>query len=125
MMKFINPKTHGILDFLYIAVLALAPGVLNFEDIAATLCYILAAAVLGLVLLTRYPFGLLKVIPFTVHGMLELVSSLVVIAAPWIFGFETVLAARNFYMAAGILLLAVWLFTDYKAAEVTTPSRAS
>lgn len=123
-MKFINPKMHGVLDFVYIALLAAAPSLFNFTGLPATICYIFACAVLGLVLLTRYQYGLIKVIPFPVHGMVELVASIAFIAMPWLLGFTEIESARNFFVAAGALLFGVYLCTDYRAAERTVSLNA-
>lgn len=117
-MKFINPRFHGVIDYIYIATLALGPSLLNFAGIPAMLCYIFAVGVLALALLTKYPLGALKVIPFMVHGGMEFFASFVVMGSPWLFNFAGVEPARNFFLAAGGLLFLVWLFTDYKAASV-------
>src|SRR5688572_10607612 len=94
--KFINPKVHAYLDYAYVLALAAAPTLLNFVGMAATLSYTLAAAVLILSLFTRYPLGVVKAIPFPIHGMIELVASLFVIASPWLFGFSEIEIGRNF-----------------------------
>jgi hypothetical protein len=113
-MKFINPKVHAYLDYAYVLALAAAPTLFNFVGTAATLSYALAVTVLLLALFTRYPLGVVKAIPFPIHGMIELVASLVVIGSPWLLGFSEIDVARNFFLAAGILLFGVWAFTDYK-----------
>lgn len=117
-MKFLSPKIHGILDIAVILVLLIAPSVLDFPNEAATVSYILGAAYVLLVLFTAYPFGLAKVIPFTTHGTLELVLSPFLVAMPWLAGFAEHGPARYFYIVAGVALFAVWLTTDYKAADL-------
>lgn len=117
-MKFIPPKIHGYLDYAVIALLAVAPSLFRFDNEAATVTYILAVLYLGLVLLTAYPLGVFKLIPFTIHGAVELVLSPLLIAMPWIAGFSLDTSARYFYIAAGIALFLVWLTTDYKAADI-------
>jgi hypothetical protein len=80
------------------------------------LAYAIAAAHLGVTLLTAFPLGILKVIPFTLHGALEFVVALGLVAMPWLAGFAGVPVARSFYVGAGIVILLVVLVTDYKAA---------
>lgn len=116
-MKFLDPRTHGYLDYAAVAVLALAPTLFGFGGIAATICYVVAAMQLGMSLLTAYPLGAAKVIPFTVHGAIELVVAIALVAAPWLFGFSSEDAARNFFIVSGLGLLGVYLVTNYKAAE--------
>ena len=46
--------------------------------------------------------GLLKMIPFPVHGGLEALMAPLLVAAPWLVGFSRVGPAKVFYIAAGI-----------------------
>jgi len=114
-MKILSPRAHGYLDLVFIAGFALAPAVLGFGSRAASLCYVLAALHTAITLLTAFPMGLLKMIPFPVHGGLEALMAPLLVAAPWLVGFSRVGPAKVFYIAAGITLAAVWLLTDYKA----------
>ena len=116
-MKFLNPLVHGYIDYVAVALLTLAPSLFGFTGVAATICYALAVAQLGMSLVTAYPVSMAKLIPFTIHGGVELASSVFLVVAPWLFGFAMVEAARNFFVAAGIGLLLVYLVTDYKAAK--------
>ncbi|MGC4000760.1 MAG: hypothetical protein QM767_26230 [Anaeromyxobacter sp.] len=115
-MKLLNPRIHGYIDYVAVVGLALAPTLFGFMGVPATICYVLAAVQLGMSLITAYPVSVAKVIPFTVHGGIELLTALFLLAAPWIFAFADVLAARNFFIAAGVGLFLVYLVTDYKAA---------
>ncbi|MBF9238528.1 hypothetical protein I2I05_14070 [Hymenobacter sp. BT683] len=113
-MKPISPTMHGVLDYLVCAFFALAPTLFNLGGAYATACYVLAGGYLVISLLTNMPLGVARVIPFPVHGKLELVSGLVLVASPWLFGFanenET---ARNLFAAAGLVFLVVYLLTDW------------
>ncbi|HEX8329809.1 MAG TPA: SPW repeat protein [Hymenobacter sp.] len=115
-MKVISPTVHGILDYGTCAFFALAPSLFDLHGTYATVCYVLAAGYLVISLLTNMPLGAMRVIPFPVHGKLELVSGLVFIASPWLFGFandnET---ARNLFVGAGIVFLVVYFLTDWYA----------
>jgi hypothetical protein len=116
-MKIINPKVHGYLDYMGAALLAVAPSIFNFSETAATASYIAAALQFGYSIITAYPLGAVKMIPFTVHAVIEFVTSLALVAMPWMAGFAGEDAARNFFVASGIGLLAVWLLTDYKGNQ--------
>jgi hypothetical protein len=113
----LSPRVHGFLDYGAILLLFLAPSLFGFSGLPATLLYIVAVAYLAMVLLTAYPLGAAKVIPFTVHGYVEAALAVLFIVAPFILGFSDVVAARNFYVVAGIALGGVFLLTNYRAAE--------
>lgn len=122
-MKFLSPQIHGVIDYLLGALFLVAPFWFDFvSPLSQIISLAIGASVLLLSLLTRYPLGLLRVIPFPVHGALEFVAALALIAMPWFVGFEGVPPARNFFVATGVALFAVWLTTDYKAAELQAPS---
>ena len=114
-MKIIQPKLHGVVDYAAVAALLVLPSVLDFTNTPATLSYLLAATQLIVSLLTRYPLGLIKRIPFPLHGYYELVTSLLLVPLPWLFGFSNEDAARNFFVISGVSLFVVWLVTNYRA----------
>ena len=115
-MKVLNPRVHGYLDYAAVLLLALAPTLFGFSGTPAALCYVFAILQGGMSLMTAYPLGALKAIPFTVHGGIELASAILFILAPWLFRFVDIGAARNFFLIAGVGLALVWATTDYKAA---------
>ncbi len=116
-MKILSPRVHGYLDYVVVVAFALAPSLLNFSETPATVSYVLAAVHLIETLITRFPLGVFKILPFTVHGSIEFVLSFLLVAMPWVFGYSNEPAARNYYVGAGIGLFVVWLITDYKAAD--------
>jgi hypothetical protein len=122
-MKLLSPRVHGYIDYFAVVGLALAPTLFGFTGVSATICYVLAAVQLGMSLITAYPTSVAKVIPFTVHGAIELATALFLVAAPWIFAFVDVVVARNFFVAAGFSLFLVYLVTDYKAAGAESGAR--
>ncbi len=65
---------------------------------------------------TRYPLGLFPLLSFRAHGRLELASVPVLIAAPWLLDFAGSAGARDYFVASGLGLLALWLATDYDDA---------
>jgi hypothetical protein len=118
-MTFLNPRVHGYIDYVAIVFLFIAPSLFGFSGNPATLFYILAIAYLVMVLLTAYPLGLVKMIPFTTHGTLEIILGAFIFVSPWLFGFSGDTTALTIYVLTGIALFAVWLFTDYRAVERT------
>lgn len=118
-MKLLSPKIHGYIDYLTSAVFALAPTVFMIEGVIPAVmgCYVISAALLLVSLVTRYPLGVVRLLPFPVHGALELLGAPVIVAYPWIAGFEHAGPARDFYIITGVAIFLLWLFTDYRAAD--------
>lgn len=121
-MKVLNARVHGYIDFAVVALFLLAPSVFGFGGTAQIVSYVVAAVHLGLTLLTAYPFGLLKLVPFPVHGVIELIVIPSLVALPWVLGFSDVPAARNFFLAAAGLVALVVALTNYKAADANVPA---
>lgn len=118
MHRLLSPRVHGFIDYGIVALLALAPTLFGFGGTAAAISYILAVLQLGMSLITAYPLSLAKIIPFKIHGGIELTSGLFALAAPWLFGFSRIDAARNFFLFAGVTVAITWALTNYRAAEL-------
>lgn len=116
-MKLLSPKVHGVLDYLAGAALLLAPVLFGITGIAATLLYVFGVVHLAMSIMTDYPLGIAKLIPFPFHGGVELATAIFFIAAPWLFGFADQNVAQALFLAFGGTLGLVWLTTNYKAAE--------
>jgi hypothetical protein len=115
MSKPLKPGPHGVLDYGLALLFLLAPSILDFPDNASNLSYIIGVVYIGTSLITRYPLGLFKLLPFPTHGALETIMALAWIVFPWMFGFSQHDASRNFFVIAGVGLLLVVALTDYKS----------
>ncbi len=113
-MKVISPRIHGYLDFLTVILFLLAPTLFGLNQVPALLAYSLAAIHLLVTLTSNFPFGIVKIIPFPVHGWIERVVGPTLIAVPFILGFAEDEIARNFYIAAGVVIVIVGILTDYQ-----------
>jgi hypothetical protein len=122
-MKVISDTTHGLLDYLTVAIFALAPSILGLSGFAALVSYALAAIHLVMTVLTDMPLGVLKIIPIRLHALVEmLVGPVLVVAAlvlPTLLGDK-----REFFLVMGMVILVVWLLSSYgrPAAAPQTPS---
>jgi hypothetical protein len=60
----------------------------------------------------------MKIISRKMHGALDYGSAILLIAAPWLFAFSDVEPAKSISIAAGILILAMSLMTNYETSMV-------
>lgn len=102
----------------------MAPTLFDLSGLPATISYLLAVIHFVLTFFTAFPLGLVKAIPFRIHGMIELAVSILLVLLPWLLGFASIQSARNFYVAAGIVVFIVWFVTDY-ATDVQAVERVS
>jgi hypothetical protein len=115
LMNLLNARLHGILDLATVAVFLLAPFFFGLGGYVAAVAWGLAVVHLLMTLFTRFPLGLVKVIPFTIHGMVELVVGVVlVLAMPRLLGASLGSPARTFFIGAGVAILVVWVLTSYR-----------
>ena len=113
-MKPISPRTHGILDYATCGFFATAPAIFDLHGAYAIMCYVLDAGYFVVSLLTDMQLSAVRVIPFPVHGKLDLISGLILLASPWIFGFAAASeTARNVFAGSGAVFLLVYLLTDW------------
>jgi hypothetical protein len=122
MLKVLSPTIHGALDYGLALAFLFLPGVLGFGNTAANVSQAIGLAYLAVSLLTRYPLGALKLIPFPLHGAIETALALAWIAMPWLLDFSEDLAARLFFVVAGVGLLSVAALTDYRGAGASAYS---
>ena len=121
----IGSWSHGIIDYAMVIFLIIGPRLIGFNGKQATFCYILAAVHLALTVLTRFPLGVLKVVGFPLHGVVEFLAAIVILALPWIAAFARGVLSRNFFVSVGLLLLFVWALTDYRGLRGNAPSTSS
>jgi SPW repeat len=118
-MKVLKPLPHAVLDYATAGMLMASPWLFGFRRnrTACANAFLSGAAVLGLSLMTRYPLGVFKLIPFKTHGVVETIAALATAAAPWTLGFARDESAKWTHVAAGLGTLAVVAVTDYQAAD--------
>jgi hypothetical protein len=89
-MKIIPRKIHGFLDYLMGVVLIAAPWLFGFADDgpATYIPVALGAGALVYSILTNYESGVVRLIPFRVHLLLDVLSGAFLAISPWLFGFS-------------------------------------
>lgn len=111
----ITSKTHGILDYITVLIFAVAPSLINLSEIGTALAYTLAVVHLLMTFFTGFSMGFIKIIPFYLHGYVELVVGLVLAIGPWIAGNLIPETDQIFFSVVGGMILLVWLMTTYKS----------
>ncbi|MEA2573333.1 MAG: hypothetical protein QOH93_631 [Chloroflexia bacterium] len=90
MIPLIPRPFHAILDYLWGIAVMFAPEMLGFADdkAANTYCKARGGSMVLTSLMTRYELGLVKLIPYNLHLLLDLVSALTLgFLGPRLFGF--------------------------------------
>ena len=87
-MKFIEPRVHGFIDYFVGIMLIAGPALSNFQNAIE----VFIPAVFGVVqitycLFTRYEFGFFPAISMRRHIRIDMMTGALLAASPWIFGF--------------------------------------
>jgi hypothetical protein len=125
-MKLISPYVHGMLDYMTFMSLLIVPLTLKMNGKPEFILIGFALFEFILAVMTRYPLGATRQVPFPVHGFIDLVSGVAMLAAPWVLGFAGMTEERNYYLVLGVFYLVVWVLTDFRGdvAQVGTESPA-
>ena len=92
----------------------------TLSGVAAHLEYAAAIILLLLSAFTEYPLAAARKLDFRIHGFIELVIGVALLIAPYVLGYANeLIKVRNFDLIMGLLLVVVWLFTNYKATLPT------
>ena len=114
-MKVLGAFSHGVIDYLTVILIALGPRIAGFNGKQATMCYGLAVVHLLLTIITRFPLGILKTLPFWLHGSIEIVVAVLLVILPWLANFSAGVHSRNFFVAIGVLVALIWALTNYRS----------
>jgi hypothetical protein len=124
----IPPVVHGMMDYLLAALLIAAPFLFGFDDSGTATAVSIAAgiAVLMLGAFTAWTTGIVKMVPPEVHALLDYGLAILLIAAPFIFGFTDDGTATPFFLIVGVgglLLTIATRFTSGVPRERATRGR--
>jgi SPW repeat len=110
----IPPLVHGLLDYVFGALLIASPFLFSFDDGAAKAVGI-AGGVIVLVIAacTDWTAGLIKSIPPSAHAIFDLIVAILLIASPFLFGFSDDDNATAVAIVAGVLDLLFAIATRF------------
>jgi hypothetical protein len=116
---------HAVADYAVGTVLILAALAAGGTAGAVGTGVVVGVTVLAVSMLTRYPLGVVKVLPFQVHSAGDYLAAALLLAAPFSLHFNRSDAGLTaLYVGAGIAVLAVSLITNYqyRPQPVTAPA---
>lgn len=116
----LSSKIHGILDYVTVVFLLSAPPLFDMMSVAATFTYALGIVHLVLTIFTRFELGIIKLVPLKIHGFIEILVAVALVAVAFFFRSAEDNIAFYFYLVFAIVLFIVWLLSDYKAQPVTS-----
>lgn len=122
-MRFIDTRTHGMMDYLMGILLIISPWLFGFADGGAAqwVPIILGLGALLYSVITDYEMGLLKIIPMSAHLMIDILSGVFLAASPWIFGFAEEVYLPHLIL--GIVEIGAGLMTKKSPAYPETSLR--
>jgi hypothetical protein len=105
---------HGLLEYVAGVLFVAAPFVLAFDSDTATAVSIVAGVVVLIVAAsTAMSTGLIKSIPVQAHVVLDYLLAIVLIAAPFLFGFDEDGTATAFFIVLGVVHLLITIATRF------------
>ena len=124
MAKPISRPLHGLLtDYPYVLIVGSAPFWLGLDrhSTPAILCFVLAGLILLTSLVTRAEWGLVRVLPYKLHLLGDVLVGLLAVAAPFLFHFADLTATRNAFIIFG--LFGIGAGTLSQSNEMPAPVR--
>jgi hypothetical protein len=117
---------HGLLEYCAGALLIAAPFLFTFDSDTATAVAIIAGvAVLIIAASTAMSTGLIKSIPVPAHVILDYALAILLIASPFLFGFDDDGTATAFFIVLGVVHLLLTIATRFLGEEEPRRRRGS
>src|SRR5947199_9008958 len=115
LVKFLPAWFHAIADYAVATLLILVPAIAGGSNKAVATGIVVGSVVAVVSMLTRYPLGVVKVPPFTVHSAGDYLAAALLVIAPFALSFNYSDGGLSaFYIAGGVAVLAVSLITNYQ-----------
>lgn len=115
-MNAISPRLHGVIDYAACAGMLTLPGLLRLSPAARTASTTFALSYLGLSTLTDYPLAVRRLIPFPVHGRVELGSTPALLLLPALLGGLKTTREKVYFLALVGTVLTVYRLTNWQEA---------
>jgi hypothetical protein len=127
LVKFLPAWFHAIADYAVGGLLIIAALLTTSAPSKAVATgVVVGVVVLAVSMLTKYPLGVVKVLPFTIHSAGDYLAAALLIIAPFALGFSGSSGGLGaFYVVAGVAVLAVSLITNYQYSPARTAAAAT
>ena len=125
--RFVTKTVHSYLDYPVAISLMATPFILGLGKANPTALWLSVAtgiAALLLTLLTDHKTGLIHVVPYSLHVLVDRVVGLVFIAAPFVLGFSGLDAIYYWANGAAVLLVTFVLNASEGDERAVVPARA-
>ena len=124
LVKFLPAWFHAVADYAVGATLVVAALLTtSAPNKAIATGVVVGVVVLVVSMLTKYPLGVIKVLPFTVHSAGDYLAALLLIVGPFALSFDGSTGGLDvFYIIAGAAVLAVSLITNYQYSPQRNPT---
>ena len=113
--KPITPKLHGAIDYGFLGLMLAAPSLLGLSGPAKALPYLFGGVQGGLNAVTKQPLAIKRLVPFRVHGAIDLATTPALVLLPLVTGALKQPKVRAFFGGARGLLAAVYALTGWNA----------
>jgi hypothetical protein len=118
LVRFLPAWLHAIADYAVAGSLIVVAAAVGGSDKAVATGVVVGIVVAVVSMLTKYPLGVVKVLPFTIHSAGDYLAAALLIGAPFALDFrDTDGGLAAFYVVAGIAVLAVSLITNYQYSD--------
>ncbi|HEY1740325.1 MAG TPA: hypothetical protein VGI86_16550 [Acidimicrobiia bacterium] len=112
---------HAVADYAVGALLVIVGLAASASAGAKATGIVVGLTVLGVSMLTKYPLGVFKVLPFPVHSGGDYLAALLLVIAPFALNFHSAEGGLTaFYIVMGVAVLAVSLITNYQYSPKRT-----
>jgi len=118
--KLVPAWLHGVGDYGAGIALIVVALIVGGTDKAVLTGVVLGAVLLAVSLLTRYPLGAVKAIPFPVHSAGDYLGAILLIVAPFVLDFaDSDGGLATFYVVVGVVVILLSLVTNYQDPRIT------
>ncbi len=109
---------HGLIEYFAGVLFLAAPFLLDWDKPSATVVSMVVGAVILVVAATSdLPTAITKTIPEPVHVIADIALATLLLAAPFMFGFNDKTTPTVFFLAAGAAHFALTFGTRFREAE--------
>lgn len=105
MPKLFTQQFHAYIDYPVALGLIIFPFLLSLGDVASTLSIVTGVAALILTILTNHETGIVKVLPYSLHLVVDGIVGVAFILIPFLFGLAGLDAAYFWVLGATVLVV--------------------